>query len=90
LASQIKTPQLRETSPPYFDIHVGHMAKVIEDSGSAWVEIVDIRGDEFLGIVRPRDEKPTPASNPLDRFGVKALRANDVIAFERQHIFGMY
>ena len=80
VGSEIKTPDLRETTPPYFDIHVGHMAKVIEASGAAWVQIVDIRGDDFLGIVRPREQK----------FGVERLKANDVISFERQHIFGMY
>ena len=43
---------------------------------------IDIRGDELLGIVQP------PAST--ETRPTTDLAPRDVIAFERQHIFGMF
>ena len=80
MAQMIKSPRLASTSPPYFQLDVGHSAKVINDGNALWVKVIDIREDEFLGIVRAR-VSPSLNDDVTDR---------DVISFERQHIFGMY
>ena len=80
MGSQIKTPALDETTPPYFHLDIGHSAKVFADGEALWVKIIDIRGDEFLGVVRGGKAGPQPY----------VLCEQDVISFERQHIFGMF
>ena len=80
MAQMIKSPRLASTSPPYFQLDVGHSAKVINDGNALWVKVIDIREDEFLGIVRAR-VSPSLHDDVTER---------DVISFERQHIFGMY
>ena len=80
MAQLIKSPELASTSPPYFQLDVGHSAKVISGGSAIWVKIIDIREDEFLGVVRARMQ-PSVTDDVTER---------DVISFERQHIFGMY
>ena len=80
MASQIQSPKLASTTPPFFSVDLGHSAKVIADGDSVWVKIIEIRGDEFLGIVRSsKSGYPAPA-----------LREHDVIEFARENIFGMF
>ena len=80
MASRIHSPVLASTTPPFFSVSVGHSAKVIANGNAVWVQIIDIRGDEFLGIVRST-ESSFPASE---------LRERDVIEFTRENIFGMF
>ena len=80
MASQIHTPALASTTPPFFSVHVGHSAKVIADGDPVWVRIIDMRGDDFLGVVRSTQSGyPAPV-----------LQEQDVIEFKREHIFGMF
>ena len=86
MATQIKSPELDSTTPPYFSLDVGHRAKVFSAGRALWVKIIDIRGDEFLGIVGAGE--PQPVSDQLRK--EHELRGSDVISFERHHIFGMF
>ena len=79
MANQIKTMHLEEAQPPYFELDVGHSAKVLSDGSPVWVKVIDIRGDDFIGIVH--------SAEPGLRRDVP--RKQDVIAFGRKHIFGM-
>ena len=80
MATRIQTPMLSSTTPPYFSIDVGHSAKVISNGEAVWVKVIDIREDEYLGIVTS-----VPTGHPAP-----ALRVHDVIEFKREHIFGMF
>lgn len=80
MASRIQTPELASTTPPFFSVHIGHSAKVIADGGAVWVKIIDMRGDDFLGVVHS-----TQSSYPIP-----TLREQDVIEFRREHIYGMF
>lgn len=80
MASQIRSPSLASTTPPFFSVAVGYSAKVIANGHAVWVKIIEIRGDEFLGIVRS-----TRAGFPAPE-----LRKQDVIEFTRANIFGMF
>lgn len=80
MASRIQTPILSSTTPPYFSMDIGYAAKVIADGDATWVKVIDIRDDNFLGIVlSTQSDRPAPI-----------LREHDVIEFTREHIFGMY
>ena len=80
MASQIQSPRLARTTPPFFSLDVGHSAKVIANGHAIWVKIIEISGDEFLGIVR----------STQSGFPAPELRKQDVIEFTRANIFGMF
>ena len=82
MAQMIKSPQLQSVNPPYFELDVGHSAKVVHEGQPVWGRVIDIRGDEFLGIIHSPEDARRRVSGDL--------RGNDVIAFERQHVFGMF
>ena len=42
MGSQIKSPKLEQTTPPYFVLDVGHSAKVFADGEALWVQVIDI------------------------------------------------
>ena len=84
MGRQIKQPDLESTSPPFFDLSVGHLAKVLTSGeyDALWVKVIEIQGDRLMGIV----SSGTAANRGRER----GLREDDVIEFERRHIFGLY
>lgn len=80
MASRIQSPVLASTTPPFFCVNVGHSAKVIASGDAVWVRIIDIRDDEYLGVVRSTNAG----------FATAELHERDVIEFKRENIFGMF
>ncbi|MFT5391668.1 MAG: hypothetical protein ACI8PT_001863 [Gammaproteobacteria bacterium] len=82
MGRQIKRPELEAVAPPFFDLNVGHLAKVLVlgQKDPLWVKVIEIEGDKFMGIVASAE-----AANAPDD-----VRCRDVIEFERCNIFGLY
>ena len=86
MGRQIKRPDLEATSPPFFDLHVGHSAKVLAPAhagspeGVFWVKVLEIQDESLLGVITSCDSSGRPCEIGL----------HDVIEFESRHVFGLF
>lgn len=86
MGRQIKRPELEATSPPFFELDVGHRVKILPSGHPEpfWVRVLDIADDQMLGVVTN-----CPDGSKGER-EFPELRLHDVIEFESRHVFGLF
>jgi len=104
MGQAIKHPPLESTSPPFFELEVGHEVKIFPRgaSDSYWVHVLEIQDDQLLGRITARHRPEEGAGHceqhdrPLDgpAPGLAASRPplgiDDIVVFETRHVFGLY